>query len=163
MVVSVFKISFKKQKPKIVTYRDCKHFDNEKFRESLINYFSTGKNISYDANENLVLHTLYKMTPIKQKHIRGNQSLFINKDILKTIMTRSRLRNRFLKEPTPMNRLVYKKQRNYCVSLMRENKKQCYGSLNVTITDSKNFWRVAKLNFANKIVGTNKVILRDGA
>ena len=28
MVVSVFKTSFKKQKPKIVTYRDYKHFDN---------------------------------------------------------------------------------------------------------------------------------------
>ena len=43
MVVPVFKTNFKKQKPKIVTYRDYKHFDNEKFRESLITYFSTDK------------------------------------------------------------------------------------------------------------------------
>ena len=43
IVVSVFKTSFKKQKPKIVTYRDYKRLDNEKFRESLITYFSTGK------------------------------------------------------------------------------------------------------------------------
>ena len=99
MVVSIFKTSFKKQKPKIVTYRDYKCFDNEKFRESLIIYLSTGKNI-YDAFENLVLQTLDKMAPIKQKHIRGNQSPFMNKDIHKTIMTRTRLRNRFLKEPT---------------------------------------------------------------
>ena len=55
MVVSVFKRSLKKQKPKIITYRDYKRFDNEKFRESLITCFSTGKNISYDASENLVL------------------------------------------------------------------------------------------------------------
>ena len=55
MVVSVFKISFKKQKPKTVTYRYYKCFDNEQFRESLITYFSTDKNISYDAFENLVL------------------------------------------------------------------------------------------------------------
>ena len=48
MVVSVFKRSFKKQKPKIVTYRDYKRFDNEKFGGSIITYFSTGKNISYD-------------------------------------------------------------------------------------------------------------------
>ena len=52
MVVSVFKTSFKKQKPKIVTYRDYKYFDNEKFRESLITCFSTGINISYDTFEN---------------------------------------------------------------------------------------------------------------
>ena len=43
-----------------------------------------------------------------------------------------------------MNRLAYKKQRNYCVSLMRENKKQYYGSLLINIiinriTDNKNF------------------------
>ena len=60
-----------------------------------------------------------------------------------------------------MNRRAYKKQRNYCVSLMRQNKKH-YGSLNVThITDNKNFWRVVKPNFSNKILGTNRVILRD--
>ena len=62
-----------------------------------------------------------------------------------------------------MNRLAYKKQRNYCVSLMRQNKKQYYGSLNVNhITDNKIFWRVVKPNFTNKILGTNRVILRDG-
>ena len=162
MVVSVFKTSFKKQKSKIVTYRDYKRFDNEKFKESLITCFSKGKNISYDAFENLVLQALGKMAPIKQKHIRGNQSPVVNKDIHKAIMTRTRLRNRFLKEPTHMNGLAYKKQRNYCVSLMRQSKKQYYSSLNVNrITDNKNFWRVVKPNFSNKILGTNKVILRD--
>ena len=42
-------------------------------------------------------------------------------------------------------------------------KKQYHGSLNVNhiITDNKNFWRVVKTNFSNKIVGTNRVILRD--
>ena len=62
------------------------------------------------------------MAPLKQKHIRTNQPPFMNKDIHKAIMTRTRLRNRFLKEPIPMKRLVYKKQRKYCVSLMREKK-----------------------------------------
>ena len=162
MVVSVFETKFKKQKPKIVTYRDYKRFDNEKFGESFITYFSTGKNITYDAFENLVLHTVDKLAPIKQKDIRGNQSAFMNKDIHKAKMRRTRLRNRFLKEPTPVDRLAYKKQRNYCVSLMHENKKQIYQSLNVNrITDNKNFWRVVKPNFSNKILATNRVILRD--
>ena len=89
MVVSVFKTSFKKQKPKIVTYRDYKRFDNEKLRESLIIYPSTGKNIPYDAFEKLVLQTLDKMAPIKQQHIRDSQSPFMNKDIHKAIMTRT--------------------------------------------------------------------------
>ena len=117
----------------------------------------------YDTSENLVLQNLDKIAPIKQKHNRGNQSPFINKNIHKAIMTRVRLRNRFLKEPTQMNILAYKTQRNYCVSLMRQNKKQYHGSLNVNhTTDNKNYWRVVKPNFSNKILGTNRVILRDG-
>ena len=49
-----------------------------------------------------------------------------------------------------MNRLGYRKQRNY-------------GSLNVNrITDNENVWRVVKLNFSNKTIATNRVILRDG-
>ena len=114
MVASVFKTNFEKQKSMIVTYCACKRFDNKKFRESLTTCFSTGKNISCDAFENLVLQTLGKKAPLKQKHIRGNQPLFMNKDIHKAIMTRTRLRNSFLKEPTQMNRLAYKKQSNYC-------------------------------------------------
>ena len=42
--------------------------------------------MSDDAFENLVLHTLDKVAPINQKHIRGNQSHFINKDIHKAIL-----------------------------------------------------------------------------
>ena len=46
---------------------------------------------------------------------------------------------------------------------MHQIKKQYYGSLNVNhITDNKNFWRVVKPNFLNKILGTNRVIVRDG-
>ena len=64
----------------------------------------------------------------------------MNKDINEAIMARTRLRNRFLKQATPMNRLAYKKQRNYCVLLMCENEKQYYGSLSVNrINDNKNF------------------------
>ena len=29
------------------------------------------------------------------------------------------------------------------------------------VTDNKNFWRVVKPNFSNKVLGTNRVILRD--
>ena len=85
----------------------------------------------------------------------------MNKDIHQAKMTRTRLRNRFVKEPTQMNRLAYKKQRNDSVSLMYQNKKQCYGSLNVNhIKDNKYIWRVVKPNLSNKILGTIRVILR---
>ena len=46
---------------------------------------------------------------------------------------------------------------------MRQNKWQCCGYLNVNrITENKNFWRVVKPNFSNKIVGTDRLMLRNG-
>ena len=60
-----------------------------------------------------------------------------------------------------MNRLAYKKNKGVTVSLMLENNKQYYNFLNVyCIPDSNNLWRVVKQNFSNKIVATNRVILR---
>ena len=55
MAISVFKQALKK--PKIVTNRDYKRFNNEKFSESLVTYFITAKNISHSTFEILVLHT----------------------------------------------------------------------------------------------------------
>ena len=51
-----------------------------------------------------------------------------------------------------MNRLAYKKQRNYCVSLMCRNNKKHVSLNDNRITSNKNFWRVVKL----------RVVLRDG-
>ena len=55
-------------------------------------------------------------TPLKKRYVRANQAPFMNKRLSKEIMTRSRLRNKFLKTKTDANRKAYNKQRNYCVS-----------------------------------------------
>ena len=60
-----------------------------------------------------------------------------------------------------MNKLTYK---NIVItdSLIHENEKQQYDSFNVIrIMDNKNVWRIVKSNFSNKIVTTDRVILRD--
>lgn len=99
------------------------------------------------------------MAPAKQKYIRGNQSPFMNKNILEAIITRKILRNRILIKPTRLNKLAHKKQRNEGVSLMRENKSQYYGSLNVNcITDNTHFWRAVRPNFSDKVITTNRII-----
>ena len=68
--------------------------------------------------------------------VLANQRAFMNKEIRKAIMVRSRLRNKFIKEKNALSRKAYKKQRNYCVKLIRENKI----NLNVkNITDNKKF------------------------
>lgn len=46
--------------------------------------------------------------PIKKKYARGNQTPFMGKTLFKEIMTRSILRNKYLKHKTEENRLLRK-------------------------------------------------------
>ena len=80
--------------------------------------------------------------PLKKKCIRWNNSPFMNREISKEIMDRSRLRNKFLKTKSEADKKNYVKQRNYCVSLLRRTKKEYYGNLDPRkITDNRTFWR----------------------
>ena len=74
-----------------------------------------------------VPHTILNM---KIKYIRANNSPFMNKELSKVTMVRSRLRNNYLKFKTIESRNAYKRQRNYCVSLLRTIKKNFYEHLN---------------------------------
>ena len=54
------------------------------------------------ANQSEVFQTislglLNKLAPLKEKTLRNNQSSFITQEVQKTIKTRSRLRNKFMK------------------------------------------------------------------
>ena len=62
--------------------------------------------------------------PLKQKIITGNRDSFVNKELPKTIYTRSRLRNKMCQNSISENISAYKKQRNKCVSLQRQCIKQ---------------------------------------
>ena len=53
---------------------------------------------------------------------------FVTKDLSKAIMKRSILRNNYLQNKTEANRMLYKKQRNYCVSLLRKSKTNYYAN-----------------------------------
>ena len=52
----------------------------------------------------------------QKKYARGNHIPFMNKALSKEVMTRTRLRNKFLKDRSEKNKKKYSKQRNYCVS-----------------------------------------------
>ena len=83
--------------------------------ESLSN-FKEGV-ISYQIFENLFIELLNKHVPLKEKFIRANNSPFMNKTLSKAFMTRSRLRNKSLKNPISANELTYKRFRNFCTRL----------------------------------------------
>ena len=82
---------------------------------------------------------------LKKLYIRSNHKPFIYNEISKAIMTRSRLRNRFLQNRSEENRKLFKKQRHKCVSFLRKSKKYYFANLNEkNITDNKRFWKTVK-------------------
>ena len=100
------KKSFKKYQPKRINYRSYKIFSNEKYKETLnenlfkenfVNNddgFQRFCHISLDASHK---HAPRKNRHLgKKKHARGSQMPFIDKELLKSIMTRTKLRNIFL-------------------------------------------------------------------
>ena len=88
---------------------------------------------------------------MKKKLLRGNNAPFMNKYLSKPIMHRSKLKNRYNKNPTEINNLSYKKQRNFCVNLLKKEKKKYYNNLDLKIfDDSKKFWDRTKPLFSAK-------------
>ena len=162
LFVTVMKTTYKKSQPKIITYRDYKYFHNDGFREALLQIESNGNNCdenfrNFTSSCNIILN---KQAPQKKKYVRGNQSPFMNKDLSKAIMKRTKLRNVFLKNRTEENRNHYTKQRNLCVTLLRKSKREFYGSLNVkNLCDSKKFWGVVKPVLSNKVMSSEKITL----
>ena len=95
--------------------------------------------------------------------MRANNSPFMNKMLTKAIMTRSRLKNKFLKNPNEENKSIYNKQRNYCVNLLRKVKKRTYANLNLKyITDNKKFWNTVKPFFPNRSKSSKNIKLIEG-
>ena len=67
--------------------------------------------------------TLDKHAPLKKRSVRANQYPFMNKKFSKEIMKRSRWRSRFLNTESDIDRKAYNKQRDYVVSLLRNEKR----------------------------------------
>ena len=160
------KKSFKKFQPRIINYRSYKHFFNNTFRKDLIDKLSNEELVINDDGLKrfceLSINILNKHAPRKKKYARGNQMPFFTKQRSKEIMTRSRLRNKYLRNRNEENRVLYVKLRNYCVSLLRKSKKKYYENLDErNLMDNKLFWKTIKPSFSDKIVTRDRIPLTE--
>ena len=143
-VIIVLKIFYKKQKPKMIHYRNYKTFNANLFR--LVEFTNT------------VLSILDKHTPIKRKHIRANNSAFMTKEFRAAIMQRSE----FLKERTSDSKHLYNRQRKLCVSLLRKTKRGYFKPLNNKVaSDNRKFWQTISPLFSEKAFHKETIILKD--
>ena len=164
MVNTVLKTFYKKQKPKIIHYRNYKTLNANLFKEEL-----NSELLNIDINNaelvefaSTVLSVLDKNAPIKRKHIRANNSAFMTKELRTAIMQRSKLSQRFLKERTNYSKHLYNRQRNLCVSLLRNTKRDYFKQLNnKAISDNKKVWQTKRPLFSEKAFHKETIILKD--
>ena len=101
MIVTVLKIYFQKREAKVINYRDYRNFSNDEFRQEVLKDIlkttQNGNIVSYESFLSICQQAVNSRAPKKQKYVTPNHSSFINKAILKSIMDRPGLRNKFLK------------------------------------------------------------------
>ena len=143
------KIYFQKREAKFINYRDYRNFSKEDFRQQVLKDILKATQhcdiVSYESFLSICQRALDSRASKKPKYVRSNHSPFINKTILKAIMDRSRLGNKFLKTRSNEDKKAYSTQRNYCLTLVRKAKKDYYNNLDhENVTDSKTFWKSIK-------------------
>ena len=137
-----------------MNYRSYKKFNENLFRDELKNTLLNidNANMNYDKFKDIFMKILNKYAPMKKKCIRGNNAPFMNKTLCKAFMHISKSKNRFNKIPTEDNKRLYKRQRNFCVSLLKKEKRNYYNNLDLKIfDDNKTFWQRIKPLFSDKM------------
>ena len=84
----------------------------------------------------------------------------MNKTLSKEILLRTIFKNKFFKIRSNENKTNYVKQRNHCVSLLRETKREYYSNLDEkNICDNKTFWKIVKPMLSKKIKFDKRITL----
>ena len=92
MIYTMLKSCFNNTEPKLLNYRDFKHFSQEDFKEDLSEALCDCGN-SYDDFDHIFTSKLNKHVPKKKTWIRGNNKPHVNKVLRQAIMKRSKLKN----------------------------------------------------------------------
>ena len=154
LIYSMLKTTFKKEESKQFIYRDYQNFDNTNFQSKLNNCPKKCENFEKTFENVLNAHALKKT-----KFLCGNQKPHVDKNLRKSIMKRSQLKNKANRTKQLEGITKYKKQRNLVVKLNRESKTQYFDNMQ-TSKHSKSFWDKCKPYFSNKHAhGDSKIIL----
>ena len=97
MILTFFRSYFSTLPPKTITYRNFRYFETKDFLYELENKLRTresNEGVKDDDLTNIFRSTLDSHAPLKQNQLRGNQAPFMTKEQSKTIMIRSRIKNK---------------------------------------------------------------------
>lgn len=148
MTVTVMKNHFKKKEPIRIVYHDKSNFDAVRLREKIKSKIQRKGNMSLGELQTMIVGDYLEDAPLKEKVLRGNNASFMNRTLSQAFLTRARLKNKKQKCRTQENEALYRKQRNYCVSLLRKEKKSHFNNIDFSsINDQKKFYDIVKPKF----------------
>ena len=162
LVISVLNTTYKKEKPKVITYRDYKRYNNLALRDAISCYFTWEelKLMSNDEFTSTFMNFFDTFAPLKQRYVRANDNPFVTKELRKAFMKRARLKNNYLKFKDDTSYSAYKKHRNFCKNLVVKSKKSYYENLKPSsISDVRKFWRTVKPLFSDKAMKNVNITL----
>ena len=79
------------------------------------------------------MDVINKHVPLKRKYITANHAEYMDKELREAIMKCSKLRNDYLKHRSEENILAYKRQRNFCVTLLGKKKADYSNNLDLNL------------------------------
>ena len=89
------KATFEKLQPRVVSYKDWKYFENDRFRADVLSELRTTNTEKNEEGLSDFLNTCKRILDLnasrKQKYVRGNNMLFNNKALSKEIVIRTTL------------------------------------------------------------------------
>ena len=138
LTLTSMRIQVIKGNPKVKFYRDYKSFNFESFNNDLDGLLKAENNMNYSTFQNIFLQLLNTHAPVKKKVQKFNNNRFMTKQLRNAFMWRSRLKNIYNKTRSPENWDNYKKERNFCVDLLRKTKGFHFEQINIKdISDNK--------------------------
>ena len=165
--ITALKSQLVKGNAKTKLYRDYSEFNMDNFKAELDDKLKSGVVTEYSNFQNIFIQVLNNHAPAKKKIVRFINSPFMTKTLRKAIMHRSRLKYIYIyiyiRKRNDKYWGKYKKQRNFCVDLLRKTKTEYFKNLNVKdLSDNRKFWKTIKPYFSNKGLNSNKLLLNEG-
>ena len=80
-----------------IAYRNCKRFDSQTFENVFSKKIEENMSKYFEAFKHTIIDTLEKYVPLKKQYQTVNHCIFVTEQLRNAIISRSRLRNQFLK------------------------------------------------------------------
>ena len=104
----------------------------------------------YSSLQSVIKDVMDEHAPLKSMKVRAKETPFMNQALRRAVREKSRLHNRYKKQPTKPNWEIYRQQRNLTTSVRRPAIKQYFVSKCSEGPKNCNFWKTMKPFLTNK-------------